>query len=397
MTKALGLYIHVPFCASKCSYCDFYSFAGKKEYMDRYVDAVCEHIRQYGALSTGYRVDTVYFGGGTPSLLGAKRLTKLIGDIRKYFPMVKKPEITIECNPDSMNKPLLRALRKAGANRLSIGVQSVLEDELKQLGRIHSWEQAKEMILLAKKLKFTNIGVDLIYGQPHQTIEKLMQSVRAVLELEPTHLSCYALQVEPHTPLGRQEPVLPDDDAQADMYDTLCQRLKEAGFEHYEVSNWARGGNRSRHNCKYWDLSEYLGLGPGAHSYMNGQRFAFVKDLDAYCDGMTENGGSLVEEEDDVPTMNRHGEYLMLRLRTSDGIDENVFHNLFDRPFAPYAKKLEKFIASGLVACETGRWHLTEKGLFVSNAIIAQVLSADTENAEETAEDTMPEAALHSL
>ncbi len=359
--------------------------------MERYVNAVCQHICEYGALSTGYRVDSVYFGGGTPSLLGGKRLVRILAEIQKRFSMANNPEITVECNPDSMSRKLLRQLRRAGVNRLSVGVQSVLDDELVQLGRVHTWEQARDMLLLAKKLKFTNIGVDLIYGQPNQTVEMLMQSLEAVLELEPMHLSCYALQLEPETPMGQMQPILPDEDIQADMYDALCTRLRKAGFEHYEISNWSREGNRSKHNSKYWDLSDYLGLGPAAHSYMQERRFSFVQDLDAYCAEIEAKNGAIVEEAEDVPTMKRHGEYLMLRLRTSDGVDENQFQQLFDRSFVPYADKLQPYIEQGFAAYQAGRWYLTEIGMLVSNTIIAEVLSADVVTEDAASEEPAPE------
>lgn len=375
---ALGLYIHVPFCAVKCSYCDFYSLSGQNEHaVEQYIQAVCEHIRQYGRVSTGYYVDTIYFGGGTPSYLGAKNLIRMLTEIRKTFQVDKGAEITVECNPDSMDKRLLRALKRAGVNRLSVGVQSAHNDELRRLGRAHTWEQAYDALTLAKKIGFANISIDLMYGLPEQTLEDFMQSVRAVLDLQPAHLSCYGLKLEPNTPMGQQNPVLPDDDTQAEVYLLLCQRLREAGYAHYEISNWARGGYHSRHNSKYWDLSPYLGLGPGAHSYFGEQRFAFTRNLEAYCTGLQPDGSPILEQEEDIPTMQRHGEYIMLRLRTKEGLKEQVFEQLFKRDFAPYEAKLMPLAEAGLVQNEAGRWFLTERGFFVSNTIICEVLSAD--------------------
>lgn len=345
--------------------------------MDAFADALCEHVRQYGAISAGYRVDTVYFGGGTPSILGAKRLVRILGEVRRSFTLDKNAEITVECNPDSMSRRLLSSLRRAGVNRLSIGVQSAHDEELKLLGRVHTWQQAHDAISLAKKVGFSNISIDLMYGLPRQTLEGFMQSVRSVLELQPTHLSCYGLKLEPNTPMGRANPTLPDDDLQADIYLVLCERLREAGYQHYEISNWAKGGNVSRHNSKYWNLSSYLGLGPGAHSYMGDQRFCFVRDLDAYCAGMKPNGEPVVENEDDTPTTERHGEYLMLRLRTAEGVRENEFVRLFLRNFAPYERKLAAYERAGLTAHEAGRWFFTESGFLVSNSLICEVLSAD--------------------
>lgn len=376
-SKNLGLYIHVPFCVSKCYYCDFYSLGGRAAQMDGYVKAMCAHIRDYGALCGGYSVDTVYFGGGTPSFLGEKRLAKLLSEIGKRFSLSRNAEITVEANPDSMSPKLLKKLKKAGVNRLSVGVQSADDDELAMLGRVHTFAQAQDAVRRAQDAGFDNLSLDLMYGLPGQDAGRFLRSAEAVLALQPAHLSCYGLKLEPGTPMARDNPVLPDDDAQADLYLALCNRLGEAGFEHYEVSNWARPGRRSRHNSKYWDLSEYLGLGPGAHSYLGGRRFAFVRDLDAYCAGVTGAGGPIVFEEEDVPTMRRHGEYLMLRLRTRDGVQEETFQRLFSRDFAPYAAKLAPLAQHGLAVQELGRWHLTEQGFLVSNSIINEVLSAD--------------------
>lgn len=345
--------------------------------MDAYVHAVCEHIREYGGLCGSHTVDTVYFGGGTPSFLGEKRLVKLLSEIGKRFTLAKHPEITVEANPDSMDARLLKKLRRAGVNRLSVGVQSADDDELAMLGRAHTFEQAREAVLRARDAGFENLSMDVMYGLPGQTAERFLHSVDSVLALQPEHLSCYGLKLEPDTPLARDNPSLPDDDAQADLYLALCGRLKEAGFEHYEVSNWALPGRRARHNSKYWDLSEYLGLGPGAHSYLGGRRFAFVRDLDAYCAGFTDGGGTIVRDEEDVPTMRRHGEYLMLRLRTRDGVREDEFHRLFGLEFEPYARKLEPLVPHGLVLHDLEGWRLTEQGFLVSSSIISEVLSAD--------------------
>lgn len=378
-SRQLGLYIHVPFCVSKCKYCDFYSLGGQAPArMDAYVQAVCAHMRAYSEMCAGYTVDTVYFGGGTPTVLGGKRLRVLLDTLGKQFTLTKNPEITVEANPDSMDKKLLRRLRRAGVNRLSVGVQSADDGELARLGRVHTFAQAQEAVRRAQDIGFDNISLDLMYGLPGQTAEGFMRSVEQTLALHPAHLSCYGLKLEPGTPLHQENPPLPDDDTQADWYLSLCETLAGEGFAHYEISNWARAGRRSRHNSRYWDLSAYLGLGPGAHSYLGERRFAFVRDLEAYCAGLRGSDVKIVQEEEDVPTMERHGEYLMLRLRTRDGVREDEFTRLFGRDFAPYAEKFAPLVHSGLAARELGRWYLTEKGFLVSNSIINAVLSADT-------------------
>lgn len=386
--KPLGLYIHVPFCAAKCGYCDFYSLAGHAEQMQAYTKAVCAHLKQYQSLCVNYTVDTVYFGGGTPSFLGGKHLSRLLGEITKQWTLTKDAEITVECNPDSMDKRLLRQLRRAGVNRLSIGVQSAHDDQLQQLQRLHTFAQAQQAIRTAQQVGFDNLSIDLMYGLPGQTTQNFLESLDAVLALSPTHLSCYGLKLEDGTPMARQNLTLPDDDAQVETYLALCSRLQQAGFSHYEISNWARDGKQARHNIKYWDLSEYLGIGPGAHSYLSEQRFSFVRDLTAYCQGVTAGENSIVCLEEDVSTMLRHGEYIMLRLRTRDGLSEATFHQLFQLEFTPYAAVLQPLIARGLVGYDTGRWYLTDTGFLVSNHIISQVLAASLPPHEQKSIDT---------
>ncbi len=366
-----GLYVHVPFCASKCRYCDFYSFAGKESQMDDYVRAVARCGAEFAPQFAGRTADTVYFGGGTPSLIGGARLERMLCALHSQFSIAPDAEITVECNPDSMTQDLLHVLRRAGVNRLSVGVQSAQDDELRLLGRRHTFAQAQDAIRRAQDAGFDNISLDLMYGLPGQTQARFMQSVEAVLDLQPAHLSCYSLKLEPGTPMGQENPVLPDDDAQADLYLALCGRLRRAGFDHYEISNWARPGRASRHNSRYWTLSDYLGLGPGAHSYLAGRRFFYPASLAAFC------GDAQPVQEDAVPGFAPHGEYLMLRLRTADGVDTADFARRFGRSFAPYAAHLRALEKPGLAARTPSGWRLTEAGFLVSNLIINDVLGAD--------------------
>ena len=367
----LGIYVHVPFCASKCRYCDFYSFAGKESQMDDYVRAVARSGAEFAPQLAGRTADTVYFGGGTPSLIGGARLERMLCALHSQFSIAPDAEITVECNPDSMTQDLLHVLRRAGVNRLSVGVQSAQDDELRLLGRRHTFAQAQDAIRRAQDAGFDNISLDLMYGLPGQTQARFMQSVEAVLDLQPAHLSCYSLKLEPGTPMGQENPVLPDDDAQADLYLALCGRLRRAGFDHYEISNWARPGRASRHNSRYWTLSDYLGLGPGAHSYLAGRRFFYPASLAAFC------GDAQPVQEDAVPGFAPHGEYLMLRLRTADGVDTADFARRFGRSFAPYAAHLRALEKPGLAARTPSGWRLTEAGFLVSNLIINDVLGAD--------------------
>ncbi len=369
----LGIYLHVPFCASKCGYCDFYSFAASEGEIDRYTDSMCREIAR-NALSFAERpVDTVYFGGGTPSLIGGERLGHLLQAVRDGFSVMEDAEITVECNPDSMDEALLSALRTAGVNRLSVGVQSAHDDELRMLGRRHTFAQAEQAILRAEHMGFSNISLDLMYGLPEQSEERFLQSVDAILKLKPAHLSCYSLKLESGTPMAEQNPVLPDGDAQAELYLKLCDTLKQEGYLHYEISNWAKPEKHSRHNSRYWKQSDYLGFGPSAHSCIAGRRFAYPDDLKAFC-----THPQTVEEEA-VAGFPPHAEYLMLCLRTSDGISAGAFEDRFHRSFAPYASRLRALAAAGLTQpTETG-WRLTDAGFLVSNLIITDTLSVDDE------------------
>ena len=230
---SLGLYLHIPFCVKKCAYCDFYSITDAA-LMDAYTDALVREIRLYGEKAAGYVTDTVYLGGGTPSYLGGACLERILHAVRESFALAEDTEITVECNPESTDAALLDALRRGGANRLSFGVQAAHDNELRRIGRIHDFARARSAVLLAHEHGFSNISLDLMYGLPGQTQDMFLDSLAQCLALQPTHLSCYGLKLEPMTEMGREAPVLPDDDAQADTYLALCRVLSQHGFEHYE-------------------------------------------------------------------------------------------------------------------------------------------------------------------
>lgn len=369
---SLGLYLHIPFCVKKCGYCDFYSVTDAA-LMDAYTGALVREIRLYGEKAAGYVTDTVYLGGGTPSYLGEARLCRILRAVRKHFSLAENAEITIECNPESTDRRLLEALLFSGTNRLSFGVQAAHDDELRRIGRIHDFEKAKNAVLLARSCGFHNISLDLMYGLPGQTQEMFLDSLSQCLALKPTHLSCYGLKLEPTTKMGRENPTLPDDDAQADTYLAMCGELRRHGFEHYEISNFALPGFRSRHNSRYWDLSEYIGLGPGAHSLFGGRRFAFPRDIAAFIDGT-----AAVRNEEEVPDFERQNEYLMVRLRTSDGVDLRDLEKRYHIDPAPYEAVFRALAKPGLTEQNGTRWHLTDAGFLVSNSIINMITDAAT-------------------
>lgn len=373
----LGIYIHVPFCRSKCQYCDFYSLTGKEDrLLDGYQDAVCAHIKETGPLAPDYVVDTVYFGGGTPTFFGADGMVAILNAIRKAFHVSPAAEITFEANPDSVSDRLLRRLRSEGFNRVSLGVQCDNNEILKKLGRAHTYQQAVEAVSRIRKFGFKNLSLDLMYGLPGQSLLDWEHTLTNVLKLQPEHISCYGLKVEEGTPLYeyREYCNLADDDTQADMYLSAVEILRKHGYRQYEISNFCRKGQVSRHNLKYWNGQPYLGFGPNASSDFGGSRFTIVRDLKAYIDGIR-HGGQVLQEVQEIAPRERAGEYLMMRLRTASGIDPKVYQQQYLLPFAPLERQLLRCKEQGL-ATKTfdGRWHLTPKGFLVSNSIISDLL-----------------------
>ncbi len=380
----LGLYIHIPFCKSKCLYCDFYSLPQAEERMDAYGEALSRHLRELAPRCRGNLVDTVYFGGGTPSYFGAERLSALLKLIKRLFTLAPGAEITLEANPDSAQDwKALRKLRRSGFNRISLGLQSADDGELRAIGRIHTFEQGAAAVAAARRAKLKNLSLDLIYGLPGQSLASWKQTLEKAVALEPEHLSCYALTPEEGTPLWEKKDALslPDDDAQADMYLHAVAYLQEHGYRQYEISNFAKPGFESRHNLKYWLLGEYLGVGPGAHSDMGGVRYAYIRDLDAFIQGV-EQGGELLSENEPLSIQGRDMEYLMLGLRTVHGVSKEEFENRYRLPFAIVEKVLERFRDTGHAVLEEGRWRLTPEGFLISNRIIGAVLDALGEEKE---------------
>lgn len=370
-THPLGLYLHIPFCRSKCAYCDFYSLSGREDRMDAYTAALERHLIEVAPQATQHLVDTVYFGGGTPSYLGEKRLVKLLKTVKKHYHVDPHAEITLEANPDSAGDwKALRALRRAGFNRISLGVQSTDDVCLRALGRIHTWQQVQEAVAACRRAKFPDVSLDLIYGLPGQTMEQWEKTLSDALTLQPEHLSCYGLKLEEGTPLYRQRDslTLPDDEAQADMYLYAVEYLRQNGYEQYEISNFARPGHASRHNLKYWTLGEYAGFGPGAYSDFGGVRYGYIRDLERYIAGEL-----VLAESEHIPVSEREMEYIMLRLRTTEGMNIREFENRFRRRFDPLGARLEVYADHGLAQRTEQGWRLTPRGFLVSNQIIGEL------------------------
>lgn len=376
--KTLGLYVHIPFCKQKCVYCDFYSLPRSEDRMDRYTQALRTHLQHLAPQAAGYTVDTVYFGGGTPSYLGAERLSALLTTIRAHYTLSPEAEITFEANPDSAcDADALRTLRRCGFNRISLGMQSANDEELRRIGRVHTAAQLTAAVAAAREAGFGNLSLDLIYGLPGQTQARWQENLAAAVSLRPEHLSCYGLKVEEGTPLFTMADSagLPDDEAQADFYLYTVDYLRRQGYDQYEISNFARPGRESRHNLKYWTLGEYLGFGPGAHSDFGGARFAWERDLERYIQGV-EDGDPSQSEHQCIPPQERDEEWIMLGLRTVRGLDPAAYQQRFGRPFACFLPFLEQCRASGYAAEENGRWYLTPEGFLLSNQIISGLLDA---------------------
>ena len=373
----LGIYIHVPFCRSKCHYCDFYSLADQDEYQQEcYMKAVCQHIREAGQQAPNHRVDTIYFGGGTPTMLGADALAAILNAVRKSFSVDPAAEITFEANPDSVDLKLLRRLRAEGFNRVSLGIQCDDDRILKALGRPHSFSDAMDAVEKIRRAGFKNLSVDLMYGLPGQTLLSWRKTLQNVVKLKPEHISCYGLKLEEGTYLHTYQDhyEMADDDTQADMYLSAVEILRDKGYRQYEISNFCRKGQLSRHNMKYWTGGEYLGFGPDASSDFGGQRFSMIRDLPAYIEGIQE-GGSVLSEVQTIPERERAGEYLMMRLRTVTGMSAQEYESRYLLPFGPLEAALVQLKEQGLAARTfDGRWHLTPNGFLISNTIISDLM-----------------------
>lgn len=378
MKKRLGIYIHIPFCASKCSYCDFYSLAGCDHLMPDYHKALTAHLEESAKAIKNYEVDSIYFGGGTPSYYGADRIIDLFDTLKRNGNVRLDTEVTVECNPDSVSFQDLKALRQEGVNRLSLGVQASNNDLLKLIGRRHNFQQAQRVVAEARKAGFDNISLDLIYGLPSQTKRDWAETLARVIELHPEHLSCYGLKLEEGTRMYEEysgSPILPDEDEQADMYSYTAEMLERYGYRQYEISNFCAPGFESRHNLKYWNLDDYMGFGPGAHSCVGNLRYSFVRDLKKYISCVNRKV-SIIDEYEQVDPLERAVEYVMLAMRTNRGISEQDYRVRCQCDWKPIGRVLRAFAEKGWAEQTEGRWHFTVPGFLISNTLIGILLEA---------------------
>lgn len=386
MKKKFGIYIHIPFCRQKCFYCDFPSFAGREKKIDRYLQALEQEFallrqRLYPKdnvrdIKSKFAPRTIYIGGGTPTALNAHQLEKLLEIVKKYVAVAE--EFTVEMNPGTVDREKLLLLQQAGVNRLSVGVQSFDDHCLKKIGRIHTVQEAVDTIELAHNLGFDNISLDLIYGLPQQDREILTKSVERALTLPVQHISIYGLQLEEGTAFQRMADMgklhLPTDELVEAMHDYIVEKLPEAGYQRYEISNYALPGYESKHNLSYWQDVEYLGLGSGAHSYWQGTRYENPSSIDDYISAL-EAGKLPATLEEQVDRQAHMEEYCFLGLRTAAGIDKNLFQQKFGVDlFKVYGRTIEKLMAQDLLQHTARGIALTTLGMKYGNQVFGEFL-----------------------
>jgi len=383
--KKLGLYIHIPFCMKKCLYCDFYSIpAANEQLKSLYLEALMLHFEEHSLQLAPYVIDSIYFGGGTPSLLSAEQMHMILKKLKKSFYISDKCEITLEANPGTIDKAKLSSFRKSGINRLSIGCQSFFDSDLRVCGRIHNTRDNVRAMMDARDAGFKNINVDIMYGLPGQSLQNVLSSIERAIKLGAAHISLYGLKVEEGTPFyamqTQRKLALPDEDTESDMYFVACNLLRNNGYRHYEISNFAKPGFESVHNLKYWNCDEYVGFGPSAHSFFSGKRFNYKNSASLYIKNFTENydGLGIVDKCIDVQFGTQMAEYVMLRMRLGEGINCEEFKKRFGRTFeSMYLAKITPFLRSGHIVKTSTGYAFTEQGMYVSNYILSRIIDFD--------------------
>ena len=381
--KQIGLYIHIPFCKQKCSYCDFCSYANKESFIKRYIQCVLKEIIEVGNnnkidFENGkddlFLVKTIYIGGGTPSLIDSKYIVQIIEDIKLNFEIDEKAEITIEVNPGTVTLEKLEDYKRAGINRLSIGLQSTNNYLLNKIGRIHSYEEFIENYILARKIGFENINIDLMLALPNQTLEEVKDSIEEIVSMEPEHISVYSLILEENTPLFKKVEEgleLPNEDLERKMYWAVKQTLEQNNYIHYEISNFAKKGYESKHNLDCWNQMEYIGFGIAAHSYTNGIRYSNIENIEQYIKNYDEDKTEenlVFHEKQDMEAMQK--EYMLLGLRKIDGVSIQEFKIKFvANPVFLYHSELEKLVNEELLEIDGDMIKLTNKGLDLANIV----------------------------
>lgn len=374
--KLLELYIHIPFCVKKCAYCDFLSGPSDEESREKYIELLCAEIDACKGKVEEYQVSTVFFGGGTPSILYGNQIEKIMSKLREVFVFAKDAEISIEMNPGTVTEEKLAAYKKAGINRLSIGLQSVHDEELKMLGRIHTYDEFLHSYKMAREAGFENINIDLISAIPGQTVESWAKTLQTIVNLQPEHISAYSLIIEEGTPFyekygeGSGVDLLPSEDDEREMYWQTKQILHEAGYERYEISNYAKAGRECRHNIGYWERTPYLGFGIGAASLFEETRYANPSNIEEYRMSFDEKF-----KAEKLSTEERMEEFMFLGLRMMRGISKERFAMEFDVNIEEvYGEQIEKLKKLELLEENSDRIYLTEKGIDVSNSVFVEFM-----------------------
>lgn len=372
--EELGIYIHIPFCKQKCFYCDFCSFANKNEMQEKYVETVINEIKNI-THKEKYTVTTIYFGGGTPSILNPEYIKNILQEIKSSFKILDDAEITIEINPGTVNEEKLKRYKEYGINRLSIGLQSANDKILKNIGRIHDYKQFEETFFFARKCGFKNINVDLMIGLPTQAIEDVKQTLEKIIQKNPEHISVYSLIIEEGTTIEKlineNKLQLPDEETERIMYWTVVNELKENGYNQYEISNFSKKTYESKHNTNCWKQKQYIGLGTSAHSYLNKKRYSNTNNIEEYIKNIQESNISknitIHEEQTEESTMN---EYMLLGLRMIQGININEFKQKFKTdPTIKYKEILEKLQKENLIQITKTSIKLTKQGIDFGNIV----------------------------
>ncbi|ELC8432232.1 TPA: radical SAM family heme chaperone HemW [Clostridium perfringens] len=375
--EKISLYIHIPFCAQKCLYCDFPSFARKDHLRKAYIEALNKEIISLREKYNNIEINTIFIGGGTPSVLESDELECLLKEVAKLN-MAKDVEYSMECNPGNLTEEKLEVMKKYGVNRISMGLQAKQDNLLKGLGRIHNYKIFKENFLLAKKVGFNNINVDLMFGLPNQRLNEWEETLREIISLEPAHISAYSLIIEEGTAFynlyENDKLKLPTEEEERKMYHLAKKILEENGFNQYEISNYAKERKECRHNLAYWNMDNWIGVGSAAASYINGKRIKNISSVEEYINSINEKGEA-VEEIINNSKNDNIEEFMFMGLRKINGIDENEFKKRFSMNINDvYGEILNKYIDEGLLIRESGRIFLSEKGIEISNVIMADFL-----------------------
>lgn len=366
----LGIYLHVPFCVQKCRYCDFCSFVADEQTKEEYLHALLFQIEN--APEDARAVDSIFFGGGTPSLLSEKAFERIFSALHGKYRISEDAEITVEANPGTVKKPWARSMRALGVNRISMGLQSANDEELRLLGRIHTYAQFLESFRILREAGFENINIDLMYAIPEQTPCSLESTLKRVLSLSPEHVSVYSLIIEENTPFGREKASLslPDEETESEMYSIICKTMQNAGYMHYEISNYAKKDFSCRHNLRYWQGGDYLGFGLAAHSLYRGERLAMPESMAAYLKNPVAPACRTPVSFSDA-----REEYVMLGLRTAEGISLTEYKERFGKELLLGKEKmLALWQRAGYARLEGDRLSLTERGFYLSNAIICELI-----------------------